>query len=577
MKINNKKGSMTLFVALAMTAIISVTGIFIHELMKKKMLNNMIRSEDLISESILNTYDQRLYQGFMLLGYDPKSPSIEKVIDFYEDKHQVDIDFTPVQMLDDREIIRQSKLVVNTVVGLSAVDNMIVKVGLKDDIISIVKNSRNMMDKSEKALKLWDQASEKLAGMLDTIIDLKNLYEINEMDDSEISKLETTLNKASSILRGLRGSINGIDSGERSSNTNGSKGSLDLSSIDLRDENMKIYTLDGTDLDIELQSLYQSLKKYRSYKKRDKETYDIEESIVKIIENIEFDNTYYENDSRLDGESMLTSLKDVFIKDKEEYKEMDKDNDLVRSYTASKSSVELSITEKAYMMEYFTISCSDKVKSNLRDNHHLSRDYTDTIGQYELEYILSGKTGTQAVNNIKNKIRLIRFGFNTFHLAGDKGKSTTIDAVSTAIFAATGVPPQITKGIIITVWSSIETEADIRLIYGGKGVPLYKTESDAWKTDLDMENFKGETQSGSKSDELNKKDEFYYLYYNDYLRIIGMGTSYDDMIYRFKALVTEYSGVKEFDMEKLAVSHEIYILDKGLLKQEKKQVIRDGY
>lgn len=593
MNVNNKRGSITLFLALAMTAVIGVTGIFVHDLMKKKMVNNILRSEDLISESILNTYNQKLYEGFVLLGYDPESSAISKIIEYYEDKHQVDIEYTPIKTLDDRELIRQSKLVVNSMIGLSVVDDMIVKLGLKDDIMSVVQKSKSIISKSEKALKVWDEASEKIADMLDTLIDLKNLYSINDMDDSEINKLGRVISKTSGILRNLRGTVNSADLSEISSgNSNTSYSEEKLSSFDIRDEGISMSTLDGSNLDKELQQLYYQINKFKSFRKMEKDTSDIEATIYNILDNIEFSSFGGYTDSDSDGENMLTKIKDLASKEKSEFEEtkqensIDDDNnrgnDNLPMPTIKRSNVDISLTEKAYMIEYFTIVCSDKVESKTRDNNFIEREEIKEIGKYELEYILTGKTGEAAVTNIKNKIRLIRFAFNSIHLLIDRDKSVTIDAVCTTIFASTGVPPQITKGLITAVWSGIETESDIKIIYQGKGVPLYKVGSESWVTDFDLSSFKSRKVNLNKknkksNDEIKSKDEFYYMYYNDYIRLIGMATNYDDMCVRFKTLVYKYVDEENFDMEKLAVEHKIYIIDKNIFGKKEKQVINDGY
>ncbi|RRD95556.1 hypothetical protein EII17_03530 [Clostridiales bacterium COT073_COT-073] len=103
----------------------------------------------------------------------------------------------------------------------------------------------------------------------------------------------------------------------------------------------------------------------------------------------------------------------------------------------------------------------------------------------ELEYLLFG--GEENVNRALMIAALFaaRIAFNVVALLSDPAKMATVSSLATTIAGwwSLGAGTVILTGVIIGLWSALETTADIFMLFRGKRVPLIKTPA-TWYTSL---------------------------------------------------------------------------------------------
>lgn len=110
---------------------------------------------------------------------------------------------------------------------------------------------------------------------------------------------------------------------------------------------------------------------------------------------------------------------------------------------------------------------------------------SDHARKGELEYLLFGgaETGNQAAMiGVLFGVRLL---FNVIALLSDPVKMATVNSLAAAIAGwwSLGAGTIIVTGIIVGLWSALETGADIFMLFRGKRVPLVKTTA-TWYTSL---------------------------------------------------------------------------------------------
>lgn len=110
---------------------------------------------------------------------------------------------------------------------------------------------------------------------------------------------------------------------------------------------------------------------------------------------------------------------------------------------------------------------------------------TDHAKTGEIEYLLFG--GTETANRLAMIATLFaaRIVFNVISLMTDPQKMSTVQTMAAAISGwwSLGIGIAAISAIIIAIWSSLETSADIFMLFRGKRVPIIKTPS-AWYTSL---------------------------------------------------------------------------------------------
>ncbi len=106
---------------------------------------------------------------------------------------------------------------------------------------------------------------------------------------------------------------------------------------------------------------------------------------------------------------------------------------------------------------------------------------------YELEYIAGGKESDRDnLNYVMKRLALIRQGLNMLHIMSDAKKRGESDAAATLMLGWT-LNPLIIKGgsyAIMASWSYAEAISDLKLLYSGKKVPVFKTEA-TWNLSLE--------------------------------------------------------------------------------------------
>lgn len=115
--------------------------------------------------------------------------------------------------------------------------------------------------------------------------------------------------------------------------------------------------------------------------------------------------------------------------------------------------------------------------TDVKENHGL---------QYELEYILGGKTGdSKNLNAAITKLFAVRELANFAYIITDSAKVSEAETMATVISVVTLMPAamEAIKYGILAAWSCAESVLDLRALLAGKKVALIKN-SAQWSTDL---------------------------------------------------------------------------------------------
>lgn len=182
------------------------------------------------------------------------------------------------------------------------------------------------------------------------------------------------------------------------------------------------------------------------------------------------------------------------------------------------------------------------------DNHfgNSSAPMEDHCLQYEMEYIIAGKSGDKAnLSDTAVQIVGMRQVLNTAYILTDEKIMSTCTSVATAASTAIGLPfiTPIVKVILMQAWALAESVVDVRNLLEGEGVPLIKNKDD-WNTSLtnladSMTESSGKTKNKSKkASENNTKGAGEKLFkYDTYLMILLMTKSNEKIIYRTMDLI----------------------------------------
>lgn len=144
---------------------------------------------------------------------------------------------------------------------------------------------------------------------------------------------------------------------------------------------------------------------------------------------------------------------------------------------------------------------------------------------YGLEYILCGKNSDKKnLKSVAKRLLALREGANFLYLASAPGKKAQADTLAAVITGAIPVPglQAATAYALLLVWAYAESLLDLRCLFAGGKVPVWKSEA-TWK--MDLKNIPSilewlESPGGSDSEGLD---------YEGYLQILftmGNGTRY---------------------------------------------------
>ncbi len=139
------------------------------------------------------------------------------------------------------------------------------------------------------------------------------------------------------------------------------------------------------------------------------------------------------------------------------------------------SEEELNLTDKMYFVGYVFEKFS-----------YYSMEHDDKLLDYEIEYLI-GNSGSdyENLNGVATKILAVRECMNLAYLLSDNDKMMVIKELSQALSTAV-VCPELTPVftiLLVGFWSYAESINDVKILFEGGMVPLFKTSGD-WNTDL---------------------------------------------------------------------------------------------
>lgn len=106
--------------------------------------------------------------------------------------------------------------------------------------------------------------------------------------------------------------------------------------------------------------------------------------------------------------------------------------------------------------------------------------------RYQIEYILSGKeTDSENLEKTAQKLLLIREAANCAYLFTDSARAGQAEALA-ALLSVVLLNPELKdlfKTVLLFAWAYLESIQDLRTLFDGGRVPLWKT-SDTWRTPL---------------------------------------------------------------------------------------------
>lgn len=100
--------------------------------------------------------------------------------------------------------------------------------------------------------------------------------------------------------------------------------------------------------------------------------------------------------------------------------------------------------------------------------------------QYEMEYLIVGNdSDIRNLEGIAGRLLLIREAVNFAYLCTDGEKKAEAEALAITLTGYFGIPPLITatKWALLLAWAFAESVLDVRTLFAGGRVPLFKTEA----------------------------------------------------------------------------------------------------
>lgn len=102
--------------------------------------------------------------------------------------------------------------------------------------------------------------------------------------------------------------------------------------------------------------------------------------------------------------------------------------------------------------------------------------------QYEVEYLLFGHLSDEEnLEQMTARLVLLRAAADLYAIE-DVGSCTAVaDGIAAVLAFFPGIPAEVTRSLILTIWAYAEAIADVRTLYAGGSVPLVKSGSN-WQT-----------------------------------------------------------------------------------------------
>ncbi len=149
--------------------------------------------------------------------------------------------------------------------------------------------------------------------------------------------------------------------------------------------------------------------------------------------------------------------------------------------------------------------------------------------RYEAEYVITGKsTERAALAAVAGDLMLIRTGLNFAYLCTDSEKLAAAETLALTVMTALTVPQltSIFKWLLIAAWAAAESVVDLRALFQGKRVVLWKSKS-SWKLSA--------LSLGGAADEASGFSVG--LGYRDYLRLLFYLKSGPQAAYRMMDVI----------------------------------------
>lgn len=150
----------------------------------------------------------------------------------------------------------------------------------------------------------------------------------------------------------------------------------------------------------------------------------------------------------------------------------------------------------------------------------------NSLFQYQIEYMIAGEdTDWKNLEKVAKKLLHIREVSNLIYIMSDSAKIAEAEAMALALTAVTLTPAlaEPVKYTILFAWAYVESLQDVKCLFQGGKVPIYKTAAD-WKTGINsIKNVKGS---------LTDTDGGRGLNYKEYLEVLLFLTSKHDRTFR---------------------------------------------
>ncbi len=107
--------------------------------------------------------------------------------------------------------------------------------------------------------------------------------------------------------------------------------------------------------------------------------------------------------------------------------------------------------------------------------------------QYEMEYLLHGRDNDRAnLEDTMKQLLLVRQGLNLIQILSDPAKRNEAHGLAAGIAGVTGLAPlaEVMACLIMCVWAAGEALLDLRILYDGEKVPLWKS-AEEWNLSLE--------------------------------------------------------------------------------------------
>lgn len=205
------------------------------------------------------------------------------------------------------------------------------------------------------------------------------------------------------------------------------------------------------------------------------------------------------------------------------------------------------------------------------DNFRTAKE--DKSFRYELEYLLYGREkDRENLTRTVMSLFAVREGANLLLLLGDEEKKAEARAAAAAIAGAAGPLSVVVYSMILTVWASLESISDVRILLSGGKIPPVKG-TDDWKVSLS-----GFLSQGlGVLDGISAEEDTRGMDYEAWLRIFLLLTDRRTLRYRMMDMIQENITREEpgFQMDKCIYRVEASVSCRGVLVPVEKKAVRE--